>query len=220
MPRSSFSECRALSQTSLVFDTETTGLVKNKLPPEHPDQPRLVQIAIVQLDDDFNVIQKVSMIVKPDGFTIPKEASDVHGITQDKAEKYGLPIETILSVFNQMCLQSDELVAHNLKFDQLLMRSEAFRNNVPDRIQGMDTFCTMEASRNHVATPPTGKMVATGITQYKSPSLTEAFKHLVLSQSLSKGKNTLHVTSFMQPIDKIVLPGTIRPPLGAPSVPF
>jgi DNA polymerase-3 subunit epsilon len=163
--------------TSLVFDTETTGLVKDKLPPEHPDQPRLVQLALVQLDDDLNVIQKVNVIVKPDGFVIPAQASDVHGITQEKAEKYGLPIKSVLSVFNQMCLQSVRLVAHNLKFDQLLMRSETARNKVPDRTLAMDVYCTMEESRDLIAIPPTQKMVAAGMTQYKNPSLAEAYKH-------------------------------------------
>jgi DNA polymerase-3 subunit epsilon len=163
--------------TSLVFDTETTGLVKDKLPPEHPDQPRLVQLALVQLDDDLNVIQKVSVIVKPDGFVIPAQASDVHGITQEKAEKYGLPIKSVLSVFNQMCLQSVRLVAHNLKFDQLLIRSETARNKVLDRTLAMDVYCTMEESRDLVAIPPTEKMVAAGMTQYKNPSLAEAYKH-------------------------------------------
>lgn len=161
----------------LVFDTETTGLVKHGLPPEHPDQPRLVQIALVQLDDDLNAIQKVSIIVKPDGFVIPKEASDVHGINQETAEKYGLPIKTVLSVFNQMCLQSDQLVAHNLKFDLLLMRSELSRNGVVDRTEGIDAFCTMESSCDYTAIPPTEKMVAAGMTQYKNPSLSEAYKH-------------------------------------------
>ena len=163
--------------TSLVFDTETTGLVKDKLPPEHPDQPRLVQLALVQLDDDLNVIQKVSVIVKPDGFIIPAQASDVHGITQEKAERYGLPIKSVLSVFNQMCLQSVRLVAHNLKFDQLLIRSETARNKVLDRTLAMDVYCTMEESRDRVAIPPTEKMVAAGMTQYKNPSLAEAYKH-------------------------------------------
>lgn len=163
--------------TSLVFDTETTGLVKDKFPPEHPDQPRLVQLAVVQLDDDLNVIQKVSVIIKPDGFIIPEQASDIHGITQEKAEKYGLPIKSVLSVFNQMCLQSVRLVAHNLKFDQLLIRSETARNKVPDRTLAMDVYCTMEESRDLVAIQPTKKMVAAGMTQYKNPSLAEAYRH-------------------------------------------
>lgn len=162
---------------ALIFDTETTGLVKSKLPPEHPDQPRLVQIAIVQLDKDLNVVQKVSMIVKPDNYKIPIEASNIHGITQEKADEFGIPIKTVLSVFNQMCIQSDILVAHNLKFDELLMCSEIARNKVTDRITGMKTFCTMEAARDHVAIPPTDRMVAAGMTQYKSPTLAEAYKH-------------------------------------------
>jgi DNA polymerase-3 subunit epsilon len=160
----------------LFFDTETTGLVQSRLPLSDPAQPHLVQLGLVQLDENLEVIQQASIIIKPDNFVIPKEASDVHGITQDKAEKYGVPIKTALSLFNQMCLQSDMLIAHNLKFDEMLMQIEANRYQVPDRMANLNKYCTMDASKSIVAIPPTDRMKAAGITDYKSPRLEEAYK--------------------------------------------
>ena len=160
----------------LFFDTETTGLVQSRLPLSDPAQPHLVQLGLVQLDENLEVIQQASIIIKADNFVIPKEASDVHGITQDKAEKYGVPIKTALSLFNQMCLQSDMLIAHNLKFDEMLMQIEANRYQVPDRMANLNKYCTMDASKSIVAIPPTDRMKAAGITDYKSPRLEEAYK--------------------------------------------
>ena len=122
---------------TLAFDTETTGLVRKDLRLDSPDQPYLVQLGMVQLNENLETIQQVSMIIQPDGYEIPKQASDVHGITTEKAEKFGVPLRTALSAFNQLCLKSDILVGHNISFDLNVMRSQLLRNNLPDRTTDM-----------------------------------------------------------------------------------
>ena len=65
---------------TLLFDTETTGFVQKDYPPDHPSQPHLVQLGMILADDASNEIQSVELIVRPEGYEIPKQASDVHKI--------------------------------------------------------------------------------------------------------------------------------------------
>ena len=162
---------------TLAFDTETTGLIQRGVRLDSPDQPHLVQLGMAQLNEDLEIVQQVSLIIKPDGYTIPKQASDVHGITTEKAEKFGIPLRTALSTFNQLCLTSDVLVGHNIQFDLKVMRSQLMRNDLPDRTQNMPFFCTLEETRNIIKIPPTERMLEVGITDYKSPNLGEAYMH-------------------------------------------
>lgn len=73
----------------IFFDTETTGVPKNyKAPSSNTDNwPRLVQLAWILTDDHGETINSGNLIVKPNGFTIPTEASRIHGITTEKALK-------------------------------------------------------------------------------------------------------------------------------------
>ena len=85
----------------LFFDTETTGLPKNwKAPVTDLDNwPRLVQLAYLVYDFDGNLIHSCNEIIKPDGFTIPTEASNVHGITTEMAKQRGSDINDVFELF-------------------------------------------------------------------------------------------------------------------------
>ena len=63
----------------LFFDTETTGLPKRWNAPvtDLENWPRLVQLAWIMYDDRGNMLESRDVIVKPEGFTIPPEASRV-----------------------------------------------------------------------------------------------------------------------------------------------
>ena len=75
----------------LFFDTETTGLPKRWNAPvtDLENWPRLVQLAWIMYDDRGNMLESRDVIVKPEGFTIPPEASRVHGITTLVAREKG-----------------------------------------------------------------------------------------------------------------------------------
>ena len=66
----------------LFFDTETTGLPKNWNAPitDLNNWPRLVQLAYLCYDNEGNELSRGDFIVKPEGFTIPRDASRIHGI--------------------------------------------------------------------------------------------------------------------------------------------
>ena len=78
----------------LFFDTETTGLARNWKAPvtDVANWPRIVQLAWVECDDAGAVIGQAEWIIRPDGFTIPLEASRIHGITMEIAFGTGVPI--------------------------------------------------------------------------------------------------------------------------------
>lgn len=142
----------------LVFDTETTGLPVWHQPSEHPDQPRLVQLAMVALDSDLVEAASRSMIVRPDGWTIPADAAAIHGITTEMAMDEGVPLADVMDAFRDAVEQAGRLVAHNIKFDARIMRIQQFRlqaetlgGAIPEghefddfvRAREADHYCTM-----------------------------------------------------------------------------
>ncbi len=116
----------------LFFDTETTGLPQNyKAPATDLDNwPRMVQIAWQHYTKDGRLLDSKVYIIKPEGYKIPKEASDVHGITTEKAINEGFDLCWILNEFREMMLKSDTLVAHNISFDEKILAAEFIRKKI------------------------------------------------------------------------------------------
>ncbi|HMU99202.1 MAG TPA: 3'-5' exonuclease [Chitinophagales bacterium] len=156
----------------LFFDTETTGLPKNwKAPLEDLDNwPRLVQLAYIYCDKDGNKLANGDYIIKPEGFTIPIEASNVHGITTEIANNKGQNLEQVLEDFNQFVVESHYLVAHNMAFDEKIMGAEFLRKDIENNIIYRKKICTMLASRNFCAIE--------GPYGYKWPKLAELYYKL------------------------------------------
>jgi len=81
----------------LFFDTETNGLWRRDLNPDHEDQPRLVSLAFQVTDDNERIVAQYSSRIEPKNvqypeFTIPKEASNVNGITTESAQETGISL--------------------------------------------------------------------------------------------------------------------------------
>ena len=129
----------------LFFDTETTGLPKNwKAPVTDLDNwPRLVQLAYLVYDFDGNLIHSCNEIIKPDGFTIPTEASNVHGITTEMASQRGSDINDVFELFLIHLKRSKMIVAHNMAFDEKIIGSELIRLGYENVIVAKEKICTM-----------------------------------------------------------------------------
>ena len=69
----------------LAFDLETTSA--------NPKEARIVTSALVRIDG--RDVQKVEHLADP-GIEIPQEATNVHGITTEKARAEGRPHEEVL----------------------------------------------------------------------------------------------------------------------------
>lgn len=107
----------------LGFDTETTGLPVWKEPSDHESQPHLVQVAAVLCDENTgDVVEEMNVIIKPDGWIIPQEVIDIHGITEEMAAEKGIPEQEALQMFIDLWRKCDLRVAHNTTFDNRLIR--------------------------------------------------------------------------------------------------
>jgi DNA polymerase III epsilon subunit-like protein len=74
------------------------------------------------------------------------------------------------SLFNQLCLQAEIVVAHNLAFDTSIMKTALHRlGQKPHRLDGRQLVCTKEASTDVLKLP--------GQYGYKWPTLAEAYRH-------------------------------------------
>ncbi|MEA3478042.1 MAG: 3'-5' exonuclease [Bacteroidota bacterium] len=115
-----------MNESYLIFDTETTGLpVDWNAPISNLDNwPRLVQIAWFHCDNSGNILTDSNYIVKPQGFTIPEDATEVHGISTEMAKSEGIDLKTVLIEFSKAISQSSFLVAHNLNFDEKIVGAE------------------------------------------------------------------------------------------------
>lgn len=128
----------------LIFDTETTGLARFDLPLSDLRQPRIVQLGMLILDENDTVVNEVGLLIKPEGFVISPEMTAIHGVSQERALKYGVSIETGMLLFSQFASCCDILIGHNLKFDKFLIDCELQRLVDFEKVfDNKSEFCTM-----------------------------------------------------------------------------
>ena len=151
----------------LFFDTETTGLPKNWKAPltDLSNWPRLVQLAYLLYDENGNKISGTDYIIKPEGFTIPTEATRIHGISTERAIREGIALQTVLQDFQSLINQAEYLVAHNMSFDEKIVGAELLRNKMQDITSTKRKICTMQSTTNFCA--------LNGPYGYKYPKLSE-----------------------------------------------
>lgn len=155
----------------LFFDTETTGMPDDFDAPvtDTDNWPRVVQIAWAHVSTDPNAIDgTLSYIIRPDGFTIPANAAEMHGITTERAVAEGYPRGKVLEAFSKAVRVSDVLVAHNMAFDLPIVGAELVRLRGTNMLQDVPTICTKEASTDYCKIPFPG-----GGRGYKWPNLQE-----------------------------------------------
>jgi DNA polymerase III epsilon subunit-like protein len=191
-------ECPATKQPAptreviLFFDTETTGKLDYKGDFATPTQPDLVQLAALLYDVASDTVwASINTVVHPHAsadeskvklFTISDEVAEIHKVRHSDAMMFGQPRRTVLSVFNFMCKAATTLAAHNLSFDELLMRVAYHREGAPHRIDGLKKVCTMLAAAPVLKLPKVGKGGApwrgklTPGDEYKWPTLMECYE--------------------------------------------
>lgn len=153
----------------LFLDTETTGLPSRWNAP-YNEWPRMVSLAYMLCEQDGKVIDQMELIIKPDGYTIPKEASDIHGITQIIAEQQGNDLQMVLIKLLTLVEIADLIVFHNQSFDVGIITGEQMRMGFGKSeyisSQKPKIFCTKEQSTSICKIPGSRG-------GYKCPSLAE-----------------------------------------------
>lgn len=165
---------------ALFYDTETTGLPDFKAPSESAHQPHIVQLAALLVDmDTRETIQSMDVITRPDGWTIPDEVAAVHGITTEYAMQVGIPERLAVEMFMQLWSGRNR-VAHNQQFDARILRIALLRHasaEAADVWKSGPAECTAVMATPICQIPPTAKMVKAGFSKFKTPNLSEAYRH-------------------------------------------
>lgn len=156
-------------KTIVSYDTETTGLPNWKTPSGGEDQPHMVQIGAVKCNAETGeTVDEMTVIIKPNGWVIPEETIEVHGITNEYALEHGIDEKLAIQMLIDF-IGNDERVAFNKTFDQRIVRiglKRFFDEEAQEKWAiKEDHYCSMQMARKVIGG--------------KNPKLTEAYKHFI-----------------------------------------
>ena len=151
----------------LFFDTETSDLPRRWDAPvtDVHNWPRLVQICWVVCTPQGEAADPNTHLIKPEGFTIARSATEVHGISTEYAAEHGEPLRPVLDEFVRAVSDAGEIVAHNISFDSHIMGAELIRAGIPNLLEEKTHRCTMKESVDFCQLP--------GKYGFKWPTLSE-----------------------------------------------
>ncbi|WP_020408972.1 3'-5' exonuclease [Hahella ganghwensis] len=157
-----------------AYDTETTGIPDWKSPSGAEHQPHIVQLGAVLADlDSRKIIKTLDLIIKPDGWTIPQETIDVHGITNEQAMDEGIPEDEALNQL--LSLWGGHLrVAHNRTFDQRIVRIACKRYSTEAVTEAWADKDSHECSM--LMAKPIMQLTPKNRYGFKPPKLEEAYR--------------------------------------------
>lgn len=152
--------------TALVIDCETTGLIidnsiriTKKNLEEFPDNfPKIVQIALVLIDDNGNYTGE-NIYIKQNN-EIPKEAVSIHGITSDFANKYGIDLKEALLKANELASKVDNIIGYNVNFDYKVISSEFTRENIPNSFKSKNRIDVMKLCSKYLFNDKAGYKIS------------------------------------------------------------
>ncbi|SNR43945.1 DNA polymerase III, alpha subunit [Lutibacter agarilyticus] len=159
----------------LIFDTETTGLPKKWNAPitDTDNWPRCIQIAW-QLHDAYGVlVEHKDYLIKPEGYNIPYDAEQIHGISTQLAQEKGEDLEDVLVLFNEALSKSKFVVGQNVKFDLNIMGCEYVRKDINTPLNELPVLDTCTEKTAILCQIPGGRG-----GKFKLPTLTELHQHL------------------------------------------
>ncbi len=124
----------------VFVDTETTGFPwkkRNKQfysPRYNPayDNARLISLAYIIVDGKNNTLMEPKQLfVKPTGFIIPEDITELTGITNEYAKKNGKCLKNVVTEFENDIkkYKVKHLVSHNVNFDKYILMNSALRRN-------------------------------------------------------------------------------------------
>tara|TARA_B100001093_G_scaffold185108_3_gene177904 strand:+ start:3477 stop:4166 length:690 start_codon:yes stop_codon:yes gene_type:complete len=146
----------------LVYDVETTGLLpRNKTNLDLSKCPHIIQLSFVIYDIKKNeIVSEYDSYIKNDDIVIPDVVTDLTGITNKKCIEKGNSIIEVLEKFYEAYMFCDGLVAHNMDFDETMIKIELERNrnlimakapycymifnDMYEKVHNIERFCTMK----------------------------------------------------------------------------
>lgn len=130
----------------LFFDTETTG--------RNPHTARLVQLAFIVADEGGKTTETYNEVIKPVGFSIPKQASAIHGITQKEALETGVECKEAVEALHSAIIRTNVVVCHNFGYDIKIIDNEIGHHCIfGKKMSGLKYICTMLGSMHFCNLP-------------------------------------------------------------------
>lgn len=159
----------------LIFDTETTGLPKSWNAPitDTDNWPRCIQIAWQLHDDMGNLLEAQDYLIKPEGFNIPYDAEQIHGISTELAERNGISLSEVLEKFNVALSKTKFVIGQNVDFDLNIMGCEFYREKTTTTLNELPVLDTCTEKTALLCKIPGGRG-----GKFKLPTLTELHNHL------------------------------------------
>ena len=159
----------------LIFDTETTGLPKRWNAPvtDTDNWPRCIQIAWQLHDAMGNLMEHGDYLVVPDGFEVPYEAEQIHGISTLLAQTDGLALLEVLERFQEALKKAHFVVGQNVGFDLNIMGAEFHRAGIENPLVQKPVLDTCTEETAMMCQIPGGRG-----GKFKLPTLTELHEHL------------------------------------------
>ncbi len=165
---------------AIFYDTETTGLPLWNDPSEDPRQPHMVQLAALMVDlSTGKDLASLDFIIRPAGWEITQEMTDIHGISHEMAMDLGISEKTAAEALFDF-IGNRLRIGHNESFDARILRIAAMRyfgESVADTWKAQSAECTARLTTKICNLPPTPAMRAAGRHHNKTPNLQEAHKH-------------------------------------------
>lgn len=119
---------RTRPRMAVIFDTETTGLIKNRQMPLDK-QPEVIEFYGELIDlDTGKVHDQFEALIKPKVLPISDEIKRITGIDTDMV-KSELPFHHYVYDIDKLLRQGDCVIAHNFNFDKDMLEIEYERAN-------------------------------------------------------------------------------------------
>ncbi|MDC0874509.1 DNA polymerase III subunit alpha [Flavobacteriaceae bacterium] len=192
----------------LIFDTETTGLPKKWNAPltDSENWPRCIQIAWQIHDAAGAVISHEDYLIQPDGYTIPFDSEQIHGISTALAEAQGVPLVEVLEKFHKALDEVDYVVGHNVSFDRNIMGAEYLRSGLEDVLENKAVVDTCTEETAQLCQLPGGRG-----GKFKLPTLSELYRFLFQESFMEAHNATADVEATSRAFLELLRQDKIHP---------
>lgn len=165
----------------LFFDTETTGIPERSWnwDTDFEQYPHVVQMAWL------HGCKVETHIIRPDGWEIPQETVDVHGITTEYALEHGEPFASVVDMFIQDCHDAGLICGHNIHFDTSIIKANILRELGREYYDANDVENALYKGKRIDTMRPTMKWVDARMAngRLKFPNLSELYSRCFPGES-------------------------------------
>ena len=128
-----------------IFDCASLGNPKKWSAPASDtfNWPRLLHLAWQSYDDNYQLIEEQSHLVKPAGFELDFESEDKHHLTHTELIESGQDLKQVLEWFVPVINDSSYIISHNLKYNEGVLGAEYIRKSVNHRLFETEKYCLM-----------------------------------------------------------------------------